>query len=77
MNGLSSLNPIVFFKIAPQFVCILTNDLETISTYQLGTPFSRCLTCVWASQVVLVVEKPPVQSLGQEDPLGKGNDNPL
>ena len=46
-------------------------------TYQLGTPFTRCLTCVWASQVVLAVKNPPAQSLGQEDPLGKGNDNPL
>jgi len=36
----------MFFEIAPQFICIVTNDVETASVYQLGTPFSRSLTHV-------------------------------
>ena len=39
------LNPMfVFFKIAPQLVCIVTDNLSTTSVYQLGSPLSRCLT---------------------------------
>ena len=36
----------MFFEIAPQLVCIVTNDVETASVYQLGTPFSGFLTHV-------------------------------
>ena len=45
VNGLSFLNA-MFFEIAPQFVCIVTNDVENTYTYQLGTPFTGCLTHV-------------------------------
>ena len=45
VNGLSFLNA-MFFEIASQLVCIVTNDVENTYTYQLGTPFSGCLTHV-------------------------------
>ena len=35
-----------FFKIAPQLVCIVTDDANTTSMYHLRTPFSGCLTHV-------------------------------
>ena len=35
-----------FFKIAPQLVCIITDDANTTSMYHLRTPFSGCLTHV-------------------------------
>ena len=38
-----TLPQILFFEIASQFVCIVTNDVGT-TTYQLGTPFSGSLT---------------------------------
>lgn len=41
-NGLSSLNPILhcFLKMTPQFLCILNNNVETTSLYQIETRFS-------------------------------------
>lgn len=33
----------MFFDVAPQFVCIVTDDINTTSNYQLGNPFSGCL----------------------------------
>ena len=45
VNGLLFLNPMFFFfLIAPQLVCIVTDNLSTTSVYQLGSPLSRCLT---------------------------------
>ena len=45
VNRLFFLNPIIcFFKIAPQLVCIVTDNLNTISVYHLGSHFPRCLT---------------------------------
>ena len=35
---------VFFFLIAPQLVCIVTDNLSTTSVYQLGSPLSRCLT---------------------------------
>lgn len=36
----------MFFKVAPQFLCIATNDENTISAYHLEVPFSGCLSHV-------------------------------
>ena len=36
----------MLFEVAPQFICIVTDDINTTSTYQLGTTFSGCLAHV-------------------------------
>ena len=46
MNELSSLNPMFKKKNGCSIFYIVTNDVETVSTYQLGTSFSGCLVHV-------------------------------
>ena len=40
----------MFFKIVPQFICIVTSDVETTSMYQLGFP---------ETMLIIYIEKGP------------------